>query len=169
MELVGRVELARHFNSLGFKKGAEIGVSEGDFSEVLLTEIPKLCLYCIDIWESKERFNKAVEKLKRYDARFLRGKSMDMISKIADNSLDFVFIDADHRFDYVMEDIIGWSRKVKPGGIISGHDYYNFHESGVIESVRTYTSIHKLKFELTGIIPESSDDRQPSFYWTKPL
>jgi len=39
-----------------------------------------------------------------------------------DNSLDFVFIDADHRYSYISQDIKLWLPKVKPRGIISGHD-----------------------------------------------
>lgn len=37
--------------------------------------------------------------------------------------MDLVFIDADHRYDHVVEDILAWYPKVKSGGIICGHDY----------------------------------------------
>ena len=40
-------------------------------------------------------------------------------------SLDFVFIDAGHMYEEVKEDISLWLPKVKPGGVISGHDYSN--------------------------------------------
>lgn len=40
-----------------------------------------------------------------------------------DNSLDFVFIDADHSYDGVMEDIKFWYPKVKQGCTFAGHDY----------------------------------------------
>jgi predicted O-methyltransferase YrrM len=40
-----------------------------------------------------------------------------------DQSLDFVFIDADHRYDAVVADVRAWKSKVKPGGILAGHDY----------------------------------------------
>jgi hypothetical protein len=46
----------------------------------------------------------------------------------ADQSVDFVFIDADHVYDRVKEDILAWLPKVKPGGIIAGHDYNPPHE-----------------------------------------
>lgn len=39
------------------------------------------------------------------------------------NSIDFLFIDADHSYEGVMEDIKFWYPKVITGGVISGHDY----------------------------------------------
>jgi hypothetical protein len=41
----------------------------------------------------------------------------------ADSSLDFVFIDAEHKYEFVSKDIKAWLPKVKKGGIIAGHDY----------------------------------------------
>jgi len=40
-----------------------------------------------------------------------------------DKSVDFVFIDGDHSYDAVVRDIKAWGPKIKPGGILSGHDY----------------------------------------------
>jgi len=54
----------------------------------------------------------------------VRMTSVEAAATYADNSLDFVFIDADHAYESVREDIIAWWPKVKKGGIISGHDYH---------------------------------------------
>lgn len=48
---------------------------------------------------------------------------MDAVKDFAPSSLDFVYIDGDHFYDRVLEDLTEWSKIVKPGGIISGHDY----------------------------------------------
>lgn len=40
-----------------------------------------------------------------------------------DSSLDFVFIDAEHKYEFVIQDIRHWLPKVRKGGIIAGHDY----------------------------------------------
>ena len=49
---------------------------------------------------------------------------MEALNDIPNESLDFVYIDGNHHFKYVAEDICGWSKKVRKGGIISGHDYF---------------------------------------------
>ena len=51
-------------------------------------------------------------------------KESDFASTLfADESLDFVYIDADHREEFVRKDIELWFPKLKKGGVISGHDY----------------------------------------------
>jgi predicted O-methyltransferase YrrM len=49
--------------------------------------------------------------------------SVEASNLYKDSSLDFVFIDAAHDYDNVLLDISNWSKKVKVGGILSGHDY----------------------------------------------
>jgi len=44
-------------------------------------------------------------------------------AKFADASLAFVFIDASHDQDSVLADVKAWLPKVRPGGVIAGHDY----------------------------------------------
>lgn len=55
----------------------------------------------------------------------LVGLSWEMSSKIENNSVDIVYIDADHRYSSVVKDIKSWAPKVKYGGILSGHDCEN--------------------------------------------
>ncbi len=40
-----------------------------------------------------------------------------------DQSIDIVYVDADHSYEGVTKDLELWTPKVKTGGIISGHDY----------------------------------------------
>ena len=51
-----------------------------------------------------------------------------------DESLDAVFIDADHSYEAVKMDIQNWMPKVRKGGILAGHDY-NSAWPGVIKAV----------------------------------
>lgn len=134
-------ELPKLFRKLGFKVGAEIGVSTGRYSKVLCQSIPNLKLYCIDPWTAyndyveahndagqsllNDCYQKAQERLSSYNCEFLKMNSMEAVKLIDDNSLDFVFIDGNHSFEYVVNDIAEWSKKVRIGGIIAGHDYWN--------------------------------------------
>ena len=60
--------------------------------------------------------------------------SIEASKKYEDNSIDFVFIDANHDYDYVKKDIEAWFPKVKTGGVIAGHDYHK-HWKGVVKAV----------------------------------
>jgi hypothetical protein len=64
----------------------------------------------------------------------IRTDSVSASKMYADESLDAVFIDADHKYESVVADILSWMPKVKKGGILSGHDYIDCH-NGVIKAV----------------------------------
>lgn len=54
--------------------------------------------------------------------RVIVSDSAEAAGRFADGSVDFVFIDADHSYEAVKRDIAAWRPKVKPGGVIAGHD-----------------------------------------------
>ena len=167
-----RDRLARLFGEWGFTEGAEIGVRAGKFSEVLCKA--GLSLKCVDPWgtagyragllgEDRQEayYNECVERLAPYDAEIIRRTSMDAVNGVEDESLDFVYIDGSHEFDDVMMDIIMWSKKVRQGGVVAGHDYYKFKRAGVIEAAEVYTKMHKIyEWYIT-------DEKEPSFFWVK--
>ena len=144
---VGRDDLAVLFAELDFKVGVEVGVEQGLYSEVLCRANPNLHLYCVDAWEAysgyrdhvgedklKDFYDKTSERLAPYNVTLIKKFSMDAIKDFEDESLDFVYIDANHELPWVIDDIFHWDKKVKPGGIVSGHDYY--------KSKRLYTKCH---------------------------
>lgn len=131
-------------------RGAEIGVFTGHLSALLLSARPDLHLTMVDSWEgngaayvdpanspdwhahlSQSRqdnyLRTAISMTDFADDRrlLLRGRSLDAVSEIADASLDFVFLDADHSAEGLTADLAAWARKVKPGGLLCGHDYGN--------------------------------------------
>lgn len=135
---VGRRDLPRFFKDMGFKKGVEIGVQRGFFTRRLCAV--GLKVFGVDPWkayrdycpmEQKKYQTKqdkiyeiAQENLSMYpDCELIRKTSMDALEDFEDESLDFVYIDGHHGFKYVTEDIYEWTKKVRKGGIISGHDY----------------------------------------------
>lgn len=139
----------------GALRGVEVGTDHGQYAQQLCEGIPDLGLFCVDPWvayteghdvKTQEDVNKiyeeAVERLRPYFCTLLRSTSMDAVSLFEDNSLDFVFVDGNHSYDYVLEDITEWYKKVKPGGIIAGHDYKvdPVNDYGVIEAVEKFTT-----------------------------
>lgn len=70
-------------------------------------------------------FQENIEPLKHI-IKPIRMYSMHAAKLYEDASLDMVFIDASHDYISVREDCDAWRPKVKPGGIIAGHDFDNY-------------------------------------------
>lgn len=147
----GRLALAGLFNDFEYKRGAEIGVRAGGYSKTICEQVPGVELFSIDPWKAYNRLNQerqeayyrqAMEALAPHKAIIMRMPSLEAVDRFEDRSLDFVFIDGDHAFDEVMQDIIRWARKVRVGGIVAGHDYGNFPE--VTMAVHTYIQCHRI-------------------------
>ena len=64
----------------------------------------------------------------------IKGHSQEVVKNYADNSIDFVFIDASHEYEDVKRDLELWLPKVKQGGALGGHDYDPIW-SGVVRAV----------------------------------
>ncbi|MDO8503810.1 MAG: class I SAM-dependent methyltransferase [bacterium] len=156
----GRSELALLFKELGYKVGAEIGVDHGYYSEALCQANPNVKLYCIDPWkvyrkyedikdehDMNKRYGFAKKRLARYNCEIIKKSSTGALKDFKPESLDFVYIDGNHAFDYVMEDLNGWSKIVRKDGIISGHDYKSRRREliGVGRAVDLYIKEHNIK------------------------
>ncbi len=140
---INRDNLAKLFAELKFNKGVELGVAQGLYSEVLCKANPKLHLYGVDPWLTKGyeptihgtsheqeefdiQYKETVKRMKSYNYTIVKKSSKDALKNFKDNSLDFVYIDANHDFLNFTFDLHYWRRKVRIGGIVSGHDYANF-------------------------------------------
>jgi hypothetical protein len=168
-----RKNLAVVFAECGFNRGAEIGVGEGEYSEVLCLANPNLALIGVDPWTpypirnaeaQKARRAKAYERLAKFPLyRFMELTSAEAATQVPDASLDFVYIDGRHDFPYIMRDIIDWAPKVRKGGIVSGHDYFPAYNQGVIPAVEAYMrGTGVLKFYVT-----DKDRYWPSWLWIR--
>jgi hypothetical protein len=69
-------------------------------------------------------FNRNVEPIKACISNIRKGDSVELSKVYEDESLDFVFIDANHEYAPVRADILAWLPKVKRDGVIAGHDYH---------------------------------------------
>lgn len=179
-----RIELAEHFRDLGFTKGVEVGVCDGRYSQILMQKIPGLHLIGIDPYASyheysdfrrqptlDDKLKTARERLIEYkNYSLILGWSVEVASFLPDNFFDFVFIDANHKYQYVLEDIRAWYPKVRKGGILSGHDYYESESGrmGVVKAVNEFVAEKGLQLQTTEWDETGHrDDRQPDFYFHK--
>jgi hypothetical protein len=157
-----RTELPVLLNERGlFGCGVEVGVKEGAFSETLLAYWRGRHLISIDPWltdaaeayidianvpqDQHERFHEAARaRLAPFGERssIWRMMSTEAAPLIPRHSLDFVYLDARHDFASVLEDLDAWFDRVRPGGIIAGHDYldgsYAAGEFGVKSAVDAF-------------------------------
>ena len=122
--------------------GCEIGVYAGEFAEQLwrLTKPSKMIL--IDGWDlispnlftgdqdgnncislpAKTLFNVVKDRFANKNVEIIKSMSQDAIPNITD-SLDWVYIDADHSYKGCLRDLLLVEPKIKEGGLIMGHDY----------------------------------------------
>ena len=186
-----RNDLPEFFKEMGYKVGAEIGVWKGRFTE-------KFCriglkIYAIDKWEpywigaKKDGWLEDTQKVqdgfykiaqwrlegRNLDCTIVKKFSMEAIKDFKDNSLDFVYIDGNHAFKYIAQDVCEWSKKVRKGGVVSGHDYiitddWNCHVKQVVDA---YVNVFGIKnwYVLGSDHPQPGEtrDRIRSWMWIK--
>jgi predicted O-methyltransferase YrrM len=177
-----RRTLARLFRQFELKIGAEIGVGGGIYSEMICQEVPGVKLYCVDWWEPyagyrdikdpehlETDYKNAQVRLRSYNTQIIKAYSGDAAKQFYDGSLDFVYIDANHDSPYIDEDIREWSKKVRPGGIVSGHDYMEGHRD-VMRIVDDYTYTHKIDpwFAVGQRGEMGNPELIPSWFWVQP-
>lgn len=165
-----REQLYKLFAELGYKVGCEVGVEKGKNAQTMFECIPNLKLFAVDSYKQHPQHSyEATSYLSHWDQHYLDGVkaqaqkrmqnrnaviiekfSEDAAKDVPDNSLDFVYIDADHSYNFIKQDIILWRRKVRKGGIVSGHDYIlpgeylHTFDINVKEAVDDYTKLHKI-------------------------
>lgn len=131
---VNRTIMAQTLAELGLNVGAEIGVAQGNHSKILCDNNPNIKLYCVDPWKPYEGYPEyqnrieyygrlAAETLKDCNCVFVKKLSMDAVRDFKTGELDFVYIDGAHDFKNVVMDLCEWSKIVRVGGIVYGHDY----------------------------------------------
>lgn len=149
--------------------GAEVGVYRGETSAALLSARRDLRLYMVDPWREitptdapcslrRQSVCDADMRQAEADTAFaadrrwiLRHASPGIVWRFDHDSLDFVFIDADHRRKAVLADCEAWYPRLKPGGLLAGHDYDDPAAPwtwGVTEAVMQFSLDRGLSFSL---------------------
>lgn len=128
----------------------EIGSYAGASSELIARYVQSLI--CCDIWEE---YISPPERAKYVYAEFqetkkrntniieFKKKSNILAKELNGYEFDMIYIDADHSYESVKNDISVWFNKVKPGGIICGHDYFM---DDVKKAVDEFFGISNIKY-----------------------
>ena len=144
---------------------AEIGVARGSFATLIRAICRPRHLLLVDPWREQDRATyfgdsnnvDAAEHERRFadvsrrfaseragrTCRVLRMTSGEAAADVPDASLDWVYVDANHGHDACLADLRLWSAKVKPDGLICGHDFATHASAraarfGVVEAVRAF-------------------------------
>lgn len=135
----GLIDMLNHIGGLTDKVMVEIGCFSGVSTETFLQFNPKK-LYAIDIWGLNDSYAECdwissgklnftlIEQsfrtmAKNYDnVEIVKNFSKHASFGFRNNSVDFVYIDGDHSYNAVVDDIEHWLPKIKTGGYITGHD-----------------------------------------------
>lgn len=156
--------VSKVINENKFKCCAEVGIGYGFHAKEILmnTNIEKLYLidpyvsysndgFPLDVMNFFGNFEKLAENvknnLKPYDNRYIwfRQPSITINNdQLSDNLLDLVFIDADHSYESVKNDLIHWYKKIRTGGWLMGDDYNSCHP-GTTKAVDEFANNNNLK------------------------
>lgn len=147
--LLNRLEMLSKLKKGG--RVAEIGVAQGDFSELILKITKPDSLHLIDVWNSRTygaslfkevtvRFKGEIDEGR---IRIHRELSVDAAGDFEDDYFDWIYIDTTHSYDTTREELARYASKVKRDGIIAGHDYTmgiwdSLNRYGVIEAVHEF-------------------------------
>lgn len=119
----------------------EVGVQRGVYARQILEVGQPARLHLVDLWQRQDpdvyvdRGNVTVEEFNAMfqdvqaafrdheNVQLWRMSSQAACDAFANASLDFVYLDANHRRKYVLQDLRAWWPKLKPGGWLCGHDY----------------------------------------------
>jgi hypothetical protein len=178
----------RHRNQFGFflneqgllGNGIEIGVAEGNYSEKLLKSSNLRKLYLLDTWEvsmsgmnadpyGEARYKRVIKKMKEYGDRveIIRGNSLVEFNRFPDCHFDFIYLDANHEYEYIKLDLKNWYPKCKDNGVFSGHDYFNGMTKRGMCGVKQAVDEFCLSINTVPIITFGTEKCPPSWYLIK--
>jgi len=167
-----RNELMTHFSKEMVV--GELGVFKGEFSEVLYNTLKPKELYLVDIWKGqfgsgdKDGKNHTVvddmevvyNGLKeKYaptpEVKLVRSDTQTFLLKCPNNSFDLIYVDADHTYQAVLNDLQLSFLKVKHGKFLTGHDY--------IQGGEVYAAVNNFCYVYQQKISAITKDGCPSF------
>lgn len=142
-QTIGLIEMVLHIhqNYPNAENWLEIGSNIGESATIFLGFPQTKKLHCVDINKSSIELlqRKFLKEISNGRCSINHYSSVDFSTVVPDNSMDVVYIDADHSYESAKEDISLYLNKVKSGGFICGHDY-STSWPGVIKAVDELSS-----------------------------
>ena len=145
----------------------EIGSFAGESAEIFAHYFDQV--HCVDPWDdpykgdphvppnapSVQAIERSFEERAILNGNMIKHKcrSLDIVTSVVDESLDFVYIDGDHHYTNVLADIRAWWPKVRSGAFLGGHDYYvpPNPDPPAQEVMRAFQDFFKVKMELRSL------------------
>ena len=154
------------------KVAVEIGVQKGIYAKEMFKAFLNAQIILIDPWKefTKEEYldtgnilqglqdlnlEETKENTNEWKNRrqIIRKESLEIINEINDNSIDFIYLDGNHAYKYVKQELRQFWKKIKKGGYLAGHDYLNMNtyelKIGVKKAVDEFVKDYKLKLQTT--------------------
>lgn len=145
--------------------GLEIGVWKGEFSEVILDKLSPKLFYMVDPWKYMENysdrwyggtwatsqkdmdniFEEICLKFKNQPVKIIRDFSDNLLNHIPEETLDWVYIDGNHDYEFVLNDLTISKKLLKHNGLIVGDDYIRGND--IHTALDTFTSNFKLEYK----------------------
>lgn len=151
------LELAATENPRGVV--VEVGVAGGHFTKQILATWPRCKLFAVDCWGAFKgnhiTDSEQEQRFKQVSQDFAYNKNVTIVRKYShvaaadmpNESVDFIYIDADHSHAAALLDLQSWLPKLKKRGIMAGHDYYN--GCGVKSAVDEFGAKNRLAVHAT--------------------
>ncbi len=150
-----RNEFGTFIKDNGLNKNiVEVGVNNGNYSQVLIDNSNAQLIYLVDPWkedvidsididkygsqeDQDKRYNMVMERFKdNLNVKLVRKESLEAAKDFHDGYFDFIYIDALHEYKHVKADLNAWYPKLKDGGLFAGHDYKMFRsKKGLVKAV----------------------------------
>lgn len=175
-----RDDLPEFFKKRGAEVGVEVGVFEANYT-IKLAE-SGAHIYGVDPWVNyrdytyglggrtplrERRARKRVEGIE--NITLLKETSMEAVERFEEDSIDFVYIDGNHQFKYIAEDMYEWWKRLKPGGVMAGHDYAYFKQKNpkggcqVHEMVDAWAKSYDMDFWVLGSFKAKEGEKRDRY------
>jgi hypothetical protein len=147
---------------------AELGVFIGSYSEIIINTVEPSKMYLVDIFgkgnahssgthvnDLSEYYDILCKKYQKNEqVKVIKSLTSEFLNRLQENYLDAVYIDADHTYEAVKQDLENSYPKVKNNGYIMGHD---FDRPEIQKAVEEFCDRNRQKIFLI------TDEPQPSF------